>query len=108
MTCNPGYPEGIRDALGNYIGFFINGTDEAVGVVDGSALAADYVADTLSPDGTFRVCIEVVGVLEVQLSDGTDFTVTLVQTTKYLGDWLPLNIIKIYEAGTTADFSVGW
>jgi hypothetical protein len=108
MTCDLGYPEGIRDGYGNYIGFFINGTDEAVGVVDGSALTADYVANTLNPDGTFRVLIEAVGVLEVQLADGTDFTVTLVQTTKYLGDWLPLNIIKVYESGTTADFSVGW
>jgi hypothetical protein len=108
MACGPLNPGALKDALGNYIGFFINGTDETVGVVDGSALAADYVATTLSPDGTFRVLIEVVGVLEVQLADGTDFTVTLVQTTKYLGDWLPLNIIKIYESGTTADFSVGY
>jgi len=108
MTCRTGYINGLKDGLGNYIGFFINGTDEAVGVVDGSALTADYVADTLNPDGTFRVCIEVVGTLEVQLADGTDFTVTTVQTTKYLGDWLPLNIIKVYESGTTADFSVGY
>jgi hypothetical protein len=108
MSCGPLNPGAFKDALGNYIGFFINGTDETVGVVDGSALAADYVANTLSPDGTFRVLIEVVGVLEVQLADGTDFTVTLVQTTKYLGDWLPLNIIKVYESGTTADFSVGY
>jgi len=108
MTCNTGYLNGLKDGFGNYIGFFINGTDEAVGVVSGAGLSADYVADTLSPDKTFRVCIEAVGVLNVQLADGTDFTVTLVQTTKYLGDWLPLNIIKVYESGTTADFSVGW
>lgn len=108
MACNSGYPNGLKDGLGNFIGFFINGTDEAVGVISGVGLTADYVADTLSPDGTFRVCIEAVGVLNVQLADETDFTVTLVQTTKYLGDWLPLNIIKVYEAGTTADFSVGW
>jgi hypothetical protein len=108
MTCNPGYPEGIRDALGNYIGFFINGTDDAVGVVSMAARPGDYVADTLSSDGTFRVLIEAVGVLEVQLADLTDFTVTLVQTTKYLGDWLPLNIRTVYKTGSTATFSVGY
>jgi len=108
MACNTGYLGGLKDALGNYIGFFINGTDEAVGVVNGAALAADYVPATLSPDGTFRVCIEAEGIIEVQLSDGTDFTVTLVQTQNNLGKWLPLNIIKIYESGTTANFSVGW
>jgi hypothetical protein len=108
MVCDPGYIGGLKDALGNFIGFFINGTDDAVGVVNGVGLSADYVAETLNPDGTFRVLIEAVGVLKVQLADGTNFTVTLVQTTKYLGDWLPLNIIKVYESGTTADFSVGW
>jgi len=108
MACETGYPEGLKDVRGNYIGFFINGTDETVGVVDGSALAADYVADTLSPDGTFRVCIEVAGILNVQLSDGTDFTVTAAVTGANVGQWLPLNIIKVYESGTTADFSVGY
>ena len=101
-------PSAPRDALNNYIGFFINGTDEAVGVVDGSALTSDYVADTLSPDGTFRVCIEAAGILEVQLADGTDFTVTAAVTGANVGQWLPLNIIKIYESGTTANFSVGY
>ena len=108
MICNTGYPGGLRDGSGNYIGFFINGTDDAVGVVNMAALAGDYVADTLSPDGTFRVAIEAVGVLKVQLSDLTDFTVTLVQTTKSLGDWLPLNIRKVYKTDSTATFSVGW
>ena len=108
MACETGYPEGLKDVRGNYIGFFINGTDETVGVVDGSALTADYVADTLSPDGTFRVCIEVAGILNVQLSDGTDFTVTAAVTGANVGQWLPLNIIKVYESGTTADFSVGY
>jgi hypothetical protein len=108
MACKPGYPDGLKDVLGNYIGFFINGTDEDVGVVDMTTEADDYVANTLNPDGTFRVLIEAVGTLEVQLADLTDFTVTLVQTTKYLGDWLPMNIIKVYQSGSTATFSVGY
>jgi hypothetical protein len=101
-------PNAPKDALGNYIGFFINGTDEDVGVVDMTTEAGDYVANTLSPDGTFRVVIEAVGTLDVELSDHTIFTVTLVQTTKYLGDWLPLNIRTVFKAGSTATFSVGW
>ena len=108
MACDTGYPTGLKDALGNYIGFFINGTDEAVGVVDMTALAGDYVADLNSPDGTFRICIEVAGVIEVQLSDGTDFTITAVQTGANVGQWMPLNIRTVYKSGTTGTFSVGW
>jgi hypothetical protein len=108
MSCDPGYIGALKDVLGNYLGFFINGTDEDVGVVDMTTEAGDYVADTLNPDKTFRVLIEAVGTLEVQLADETDFTVTLVQTTKYLGDWLPMNIIKVYKTGSTATFSVGY
>jgi len=102
------YPGGIRDILGNGIGFFINGTDEDVGVVNPATMVGDYVNGTNSPDKTFRVLIEAVGTLEVQLADLTDFTVTLVYTTKYLGDWLPMNIRKVYKTGSTATFSVGW
>jgi hypothetical protein len=112
MACKDGYQGtgALRDEHGNYVGFFINGTDETYGVIDMTALVGDFVPVMSADhsDDTFRVCIEAVGVLEVQLADETDFTVTLVQTTKYLGDWLPLNIIKVYESGTTADFSVGW
>jgi hypothetical protein len=108
MACKTGYLGGLKDAEGNYIGFFINGTDEAVGVVSMAALAGDYVADTLSPDGTFRVCIEAAGTLEVQLSDGTDFTVTAAVTGANVGQWLPLNIRQVYKTGSTATFSVGW
>lgn len=108
MTCNSGYLSGLRDAQGNYIGFMVNGTDEAVGIVSMAALADDYVADTNSPDGTFRIAVETVGTIEVELSDGTNFTVTTVMATKYEGDWLPLNIRKVYKVGTTATFLVGW
>jgi hypothetical protein len=99
------HPGGIRDILGNGIGFFINGTDEDVGVVDMTALAGDYVADTNSPDGTFRIAVEVAGVIEVQLADLTDFTITSVMATKYVGDWLPLNIRTVYKTGLRERFS---
>jgi hypothetical protein len=112
MGCKTGYPGtgAVINELGNYVGFFINGTDETVGVVDMTALAGDFTPtfSTVHGDNTFRVCVETDGVIEVQLADGTDFTVTAVQTANNLGQWLPLNIIKIYKAGTTATFSVGW
>lgn len=107
-TCNSGYPNGVKDAQGNYVGFFINGTDESVGVVDMTALADDFVADTLSPDGTFRICIETAAAIEVQLSDGTDFTITAAQAGAYTGQWYPANIRTVYKTGTTGTFSVGW
>lgn len=101
-------PGATKDVLGNYVGFFINGTDEDVGVVDPATMADDYVADTNSPDGTFRVLIEAAGTLKVELADDTDFTCTAVYTGKYVGDWLPMNIKKVYKTGSTATFSVGW
>lgn len=108
MSCNSGHPQGCRDALGNFTGFFINGTDEGVGVVNMATEAGDYTADTLSPDGTFRICIETSAAIVVELADGTNFTITQVQADNNLGQWLPLNIIKVYKAGTTGTFSVGY
>lgn len=101
-------PQALRDAMGNYIGLLINGTDEDVGVVDMTALADDYIAETNNPDGTFRICIETAAAIVVQLADGTDFTITAVQAGAYTGDWYPANIRKVYKTGTTGTFSVGW
>lgn len=71
-----------------------------------TALADDFVADTLSPDGRFRICIETAAAaIEVQLSDGTDFTITAAQAGAYTGQWYPANIRTVYKTGT---FSVGW
>ena len=112
MTCKTGYPgTGVDvDELGNYVGFFIKGTDETVGVVNMTALAGDYTPtfSTDHGDPTFRICIETTGPIKVQLADGSDFTITQVQTDNNLGQWLPLNIIKVYKSGTTGTFSVGY
>ena len=98
----------LKDLLGNFIGFFINGTDpDAGGVVDMTALAGDYTFPG-APDGTFRIAVEVAGVLEVQLADGTDFTVTAVMAGANVGQWLPLNIRTVYKTGTAGTFLVGW
>lgn len=111
MSCDrPAYPNGLRDGMGNYIGFLINGTDESVGIVDMSALADDYTPEfsDFAPDDTFRICLETAGAVEVQLADGTDFTITAAQVDAYLGRWYEANIKKVYKSGTTATFSVGW
>ena len=112
MGCKTGYPGtgAVINELGNYVGFFINGTDETVGVVNMAALAGDFTPtfSTDHGDATFRICIEATGAIEVQLADGTDFTITQVQTDNNLGQWLPLNIIKVYKAGTAGTFSVGY
>ena len=112
MTCKTGYPgtNTAQDELGNYVGFFINGTDESVGVVNMAALAGDFTPafSTDHGDHTFRICIETTGPIKVQLADGSDFTITQVQTDNNLGQWLPLNIIKVYKTGTTGTFSVGY
>ena len=112
MGCKTGYPGtgAVINELGNYVGFFINGTDESVGVVDMTALAGDYTPtfSTDHGDATFRICIEATGAIEVQLADGSDFTITQVQTDNNLGQWLPLNIIKVYKLNTVGTFSVGY
>ena len=111
MSCGtPAYPNGIRDGMGNYIGLLINGTDESVGIVNMAALPGDYTP-TFSgkqPDSTFRIAVEAHGIIEVELADGTDFTITDTMATKYEGDWLPLNIKRVYKNGTAGTFSVGW
>ena len=101
-------PGTLKDVLGNYIGFMINGTDPDVGVVNMAVLAGDYDAADLTPDGTFRICIETAAAIEVQLANGTDFTITAAQAGAYTGQWYPANIRKVYKTGTTGTFSVGW
>lgn len=112
MTCKGGYPgtNTSQDELGNFVGFFINGTDETVGVVNMTALAGDFTPtfSDVHAGPTFRICIEATGPIEVQLADESDFTITQVQTDNNLGQWLPLNIIKVYKSGTTGTFSVGY
>lgn len=111
MSCDrPAYPNGLRDGMGNYIGLLINGTDESVGVVNMAALPGDYTPtfSDFAPDATFRILPETAGIIEVQLADGTDFTITAAQVGAYLGRWYEANIKLVYKSGTTATFSVGW
>lgn len=99
----------IRDAIGGIVDFQIVGTDPDVGVVDGSAMVADYAPGTedKNPDGTFMICIEADGVFYVSLADGSDFVITAVQSAAYLGQWYPAKLLSV-NVGTTGDFSVGY
>jgi hypothetical protein len=51
--------------------------------------------------------IETVGVFYVNLADGTDFVITAVQSSAYLGQWYPARLISV-NVGTSGDFSVGY
>jgi hypothetical protein len=97
----------IRDSVGGIVDFQIVGTDPAVGVVDGSAMVANYQPTGLNPDSTFLICIELVGVFYVSLADGSDFVITAVQSAAYLGQWYPAKLLSV-NVGTTGDFSVGY
>ena len=112
MTCKTGYPGtgALKDEHGNYVGLFINGTDETYDVVNMTTQPADFVPvfSTDHGDDTFRICIESAAPIEVRLADETDFTITTVQATAYLGQWMPLNIIRVYKTGSTGTFSVGY
>lgn len=112
MTCKTGYPgdKAQFNELGNYQSCLINGTDPDLGVVNMTTEAGDLVPSfsTDHGDKTFRICIETAAPIKVQLADGSDFTITQAQADAYAGVWYPANIIKVYKAGTTGTFSVGY
>lgn len=108
----------IRDVGGGFVDFQIVGTDVNVsGVKLGSSITVgtgDYRPGVdadgnycRNPDGTFMICIETAGVFFVTLFDGSDFIITLVQSTAYLGQWYPARLYSV-NVGTTGDFSVGY
>ena len=100
----------IRDTGGGYVDFQIVGTDPSIGVKTGASITVatgDYRPDDLNPDRTFLICIEKAGVFFVTLFDGSDFVITLVQSTAYLGQWYPAKIWSV-NVSTSGDFSVGY
>ena len=97
---------------GGLLPLFLTGADPDIGgtanqVVDMTTEAGDYVSAGLSSDGTFMICIETAAVIEVQLTNGDDFTITAAQAGAYTGQWYPAKLLKIYKAGTTGTFSAG-
>jgi hypothetical protein len=101
----------VQDVLGGLINFQVVGTDpDYSGAIDGSTLTEDYVPGdgNVNPDKTFIICIETAGATyEVVLADGTQFTITAVQSAAYAGLWYPARLLRV-RVGTTGSFSVGY
>lgn len=102
----------LRDSLGGLIDLQIVGTDPDLGGKPVSVpLAVDYEPDlgNVNPDSTFMILPETDNaVYVVVLADGTQFTITAVQTHAYLGQWYPARLLKVLKSGTTGSFSVGY
>jgi hypothetical protein len=99
----------LRDVLGGLIDLQVVGTDPGVvGPVVGP-LSGNYAptAGTLNPDGTFFIIPETDNAVYcVVLADGTEFTITAVQSHAYLGQVIPYRVLKVLKQGTTGSFSV--
>jgi hypothetical protein len=100
----------LKDVLGGLINLQVVGTDpDYVGPIDGAALVADYVpaAGNVNPDSTFFIIPETdAAVYIVVLADGTQFTITAVQSTANLGKEIPYRLLRVVAHGTTGYFSV--
>jgi hypothetical protein len=102
----------MRDLLGGTFHIQIVGTDPHVdGVKTGASITVgtgDYTPPSEHTNmNTFLICIETVGIFYVTLEDGTDFIITEVQATRYLGEWYPGKLLSV-NVGTSGDFSVGY
>lgn len=102
----------LKDVLGGLVNLQVVGTDpDHAGPINGLGLSADYVpaAGHVNPDGTFMIAIETdAATYIVVLADGTQFTITPVQATAYLGQWYPARLLRVVAEGTTGYFSVGY
>lgn len=103
-------PQAVGGAIWTFP-LFITETDPDIGgtanqVIDMTAEAGDYAPADLGA-GTFAICIETAAAIEVQMANGSDFTITTAQATAYLGRWYPMLLKKVYKVGTTGTFSVG-
>jgi hypothetical protein len=86
--------------------FFVGGTDPNLGgLIDMTVYGSDFVVPGVEH---FFICPETTDPLAVQLADGSDFTITTVQMTSYLGFWMPLAIKTVYQAGSIGIFSFGY
>lgn len=98
----------LRDVLGGLINLQAVGTDpDYEGPI--TLVATDYVpvAGNVNPDGTFFIIPETdAAVYIVELADGTQYTITGVQSTAYLGQIIPMRLLRVIASGTTGSFSV--
>lgn len=111
----------LKDAIGGLINLQVVGTDPDIDQpVDGANMTEDYYPlyeestvnpghGRVNPDGTFFICIETdAATYAVVLADGTQFTITPVQSTAHLGQWYPARLLKVLATGTDGYFSVGY
>jgi len=120
---NLGFISMLRDVLGGLINVQAVGTDpDITQPIVGAAMTDDYFPSEtpstvnldangdglprVNPDGTFFIIPETAGVFAVVLADGTQFLITDVQSTAYLGQPMPFRLLKVLETGTTGNFSV--
>lgn len=100
----------LKDVLGGLINLQYVGTDpDYSGPI--TLGVDDYIpaAGHVNPDGTFFIIPETdAAVYIVVLAEGTQFTITAVQSTAYLGQPIPARILRVLAAGTTGSFSVVW
>ena len=98
----------LRDVLGGLINIQAVGTDpDYAGAI--TLGVDDYVpgAGNVNPDGTFFIIPETdAAVYIVELADGTQFTITAVQSTANLGQIMPMRLLRVIASGTTGSFSV--
>lgn len=110
----------LRDVLGGLINVQAVGTDpDIVQPIDGLNMLVDYFPyldestvnpghTRVNPDGTFLIIPETdAATYQVVLEDGTQFMITAVQSTAYLGQIIPMRLLKVLAGvGTTGYFSV--
>jgi len=98
----------LKDVLGGLINLQAVGTDKDYsGAI--TLVADDYIpaAGNVNPDGTFFIIPETdAAVYIVVLADGTQFTITAVQSTANLGQIIPMRLLRVIASGTTGSFSV--
>ena len=97
----------LKDVLGGLINLQAVGTDDDYsGPI--TLTTEDYVpvAGNVNPDGTFFIIPEEAAVYIVVLADGTQFTITAVQSTANLGQIVPMRLLRVIASGTTGSFSV--
>lgn len=84
----------LKDVLGGLINLQAVGTDEdIVGPITGAYTPA---AGHVNPDGTFFIIPETdAASYVVALADGTQFTITGVQSTAYLGTVIPMRLLRV-------------
>jgi hypothetical protein len=98
---------------GSSLPLFVTGTDPGIGgtgnqVINMAAQSGDFIPAGIASGGTFLILIESAAPIVVQLEDDSNFTISTVHATAYLGDWIKMNIKKVFKAGTTGTFSVGF